>query len=432
MSADPGLITALDHVQVAMPRGEEERARTFYSGVLGLREVTKPTPLATRGGVWFTCGAQMVHLGVEDGFVPQRKAHPALLVRDLAALRARMQAAGCTLIYDDALPGYERFYAADPFGNRLEFLASAPSASSEAMGILNTENTEDMEQMRAEEIDHTANPGDGETSQTNGAPAASEEQGAGIKDRVRETFGRNAGAYVTSVLHATGDDLRRLVELAGPVGTEHALDLSTGGGHAALALAPHVARMTVTDLTPPMLVAARAHLRARGVANCDYVLADAERLPFLGETFELVTVRIAPHHYADPQRAMHEVARVLMPGGRFVLIDNVAPEDALLDRLVNDWEHRRDHSHVRAYTVAEWRAMLSIAGLRVTVMELGTKQHNYAEWVARTQMPEDAARALAADMLAAPATARAHFAIVEQDGQLVSWTSDHAILRAER
>jgi catechol 2,3-dioxygenase-like lactoylglutathione lyase family enzyme len=104
----------IDHVQVAAPPGCEEVARAFYGGVLGLREVEKPEALRERGGVWF----EQLHVGVDTDFRPARKAHPALVVEDLDALAARIG----EVEWDDAVPGVRRFYASDPFGNRLEFL----------------------------------------------------------------------------------------------------------------------------------------------------------------------------------------------------------------------------------------------------------------------------------------------------------------------
>jgi len=115
-------IRAIHHVQLAMPAGAEEEARSFYAGVLGLSEIPKPATLAARGGAWFGDGAVQLHLGVEADFRPARKAHPALLVDDLDGLEAACRAAGFRTQRDDELPGYTRFYVADPFGNRLEFL----------------------------------------------------------------------------------------------------------------------------------------------------------------------------------------------------------------------------------------------------------------------------------------------------------------------
>lgn len=113
-----------------MPAGEEPVARRFYGEVLGLEELQKPPLLAARGGVWFGSGAVQIHLGVEPDFRPARKAHPAVRVEDLDGLAARIEAAGHEVVTDDHLPGYRRFYVADPFGNRLEFLepAGTPAA----------------------------------------------------------------------------------------------------------------------------------------------------------------------------------------------------------------------------------------------------------------------------------------------------------------
>jgi catechol 2,3-dioxygenase-like lactoylglutathione lyase family enzyme len=115
-------VVALDHLQVAMPRGREAEARAFYTGILGLTEIMKPANLAVRGGVWFALGSQQLHLGVEADFHPAKKAHPAFLVRDLASLRARLEQQGYKPYEDVPLTGYERIFVADPFGNRLELM----------------------------------------------------------------------------------------------------------------------------------------------------------------------------------------------------------------------------------------------------------------------------------------------------------------------
>lgn len=115
-------VYGLDHVQLAIPRGEEDRARTFYRDVLGLTEVPKPENLAKRGGVWFQGGSLQLHLGVEDDFRPARKAHPALLVEGLAELAAACEAGGYEITYDEQPAGYYHAYVADPFGNRIELM----------------------------------------------------------------------------------------------------------------------------------------------------------------------------------------------------------------------------------------------------------------------------------------------------------------------
>lgn len=117
-------ITAIEHVQLAMPAGMEDAARDFYQGLLGISEVTKPPNLARRGGAWFERGPLKIHLGVEAEFRPARKAHVALLVVDLEALIARLKAHNVEVIDDEPLEGYLRVYVADPFGNRIELMES--------------------------------------------------------------------------------------------------------------------------------------------------------------------------------------------------------------------------------------------------------------------------------------------------------------------
>jgi len=115
-------ILGFDHVQVAMPRGEEDRARSFYGDLLGLAEIPKPEPLAARGGLWFQCGQLQLHLGVEEPFSPARKAHPAFCIRGYKDLLARLATAGYPAAPDTSLPGVERASVSDPFGNRVELI----------------------------------------------------------------------------------------------------------------------------------------------------------------------------------------------------------------------------------------------------------------------------------------------------------------------
>jgi catechol 2,3-dioxygenase-like lactoylglutathione lyase family enzyme len=116
------MITALDHVQLAMPSGEEAKARAFFGQLLGMTEEQKPEPLASRGGCWFRAGAAILHVGVEQEFHPQRKAHPAFRVRALEALATRLRDANFEVSWDESLSTRSRFYTADPFGNRIEFI----------------------------------------------------------------------------------------------------------------------------------------------------------------------------------------------------------------------------------------------------------------------------------------------------------------------
>jgi catechol 2,3-dioxygenase-like lactoylglutathione lyase family enzyme len=115
-------VRQIDHVQLAMPAGREDEARAFYQGVLGIPEIAKPAHLALRGGCWFERGSLKVHLGVEEDFVPARKAHPGFIVDGLRELAASLQRAGHHVSRDQPLEGYDRLYVDDPFGNRIELM----------------------------------------------------------------------------------------------------------------------------------------------------------------------------------------------------------------------------------------------------------------------------------------------------------------------
>ena len=125
----PRHVAGFDHVQVAIPRDGERHAREFYANLLGLDEIPKPPQLARRGGLWFTCGQLQLHLGVEEPFAPARKAHPALRITGYRALLERLERAGVAIVRDTELPGIERAFVSDPFGNRLELVSWQESAA---------------------------------------------------------------------------------------------------------------------------------------------------------------------------------------------------------------------------------------------------------------------------------------------------------------
>lgn len=210
-----------------------------------------------------------------------------------------------------------------------------------------------------------------------------------IKQAVQQQFGRTAAAYVSSPTHADGTDLQRMVELATLRGSERVLDIATGGGHTALAFAPHVREVVATDLTPAMLIVAEQFIRAQGITNVRFEHADAEALPFADRTFDVVSCRIAPHHFPDVAQFVREAARVLRSGGVFVLIDTLAPEQPELDQFINEIEKLRDPSHGRNYTISEWRGLCEGAGLRIDHTETFTKTMKLPDWHDRAQTPPD-------------------------------------------
>lgn len=204
-----------------------------------------------------------------------------------------------------------------------------------------------------------------------------------IKSLSQERFSRFADSYVTSDTHAKGQELDRLVEIARPRPDWVVLDLATGGGHTALRFAPHVARVVATDVSPGMIRAARSFASERGVGNIAYGLADAQDLPFEDGAFDLVTCRIAPHHFEDPPRFVHEGARVLKDGGLLLVQDHLVPEDDGAARYVNAFERLRDPSHNRAYSRSEWIGLFVAAGLQVEAVDQILKRHAFVPWVER-------------------------------------------------
>jgi ubiquinone/menaquinone biosynthesis C-methylase UbiE len=217
-----------------------------------------------------------------------------------------------------------------------------------------------------------------------------------IHGRVTAQFGAAAGAYTTSLTHSDPAALERVVELARPNPADIALDIATGAGHTALALAPHVAQVVAYDLTKPMLAETARNAQARRLSNVTTRQGPAESLPFPDASFDIVTVRQAPHHFADVRAAVREMARVARPGARVVIIDSTAPEDDSLDRQWNYIEKLRDPSHVRNYRPSEWREFVASAGLNVFFEEFSSASENggpmdFAAWIRRINTPPEAA-----------------------------------------
>lgn len=255
-------------------------------------------------------------------------------------------------------------------------------------------------------------------------------QSASHKDQVRSQFGATAAGYVSSPTHSTGSDLDRLVELTEPTYDDVALDVATGGGHTARSLAPHVKHVVASDLTPQMLQAAEEHMRSRDIENVFFELADAEDMPFDDDSFDIVTCRIAPHHFSDIQAFANEVARVLKSGGRFVLMDSLGPDDPELDAFINEFERRRDPTHVRSYRLQEWQAVLEKAGLVVDHHEIVIRSHDYPQWTARSGMTDDERAALDQFVLDQSAETRDFFGFEIVDGQILSFIDHKVLLRA--
>ena len=202
------------------------------------------------------------------------------------------------------------------------------------------------------------------------------------KTLIKQQFGANAAAYVTSAVHAKGSSLARLVELVQPQPHWRALDIATAAGHTAFAFAPRVGHVWATDITPEMLETAKQQAQERGLSNVTVEYADAEDLPYEDASFDLATCRIAPHHFVDVGPFMRQSARVLRPGGILAVVDNVVPAGAVGD-YVNAFEKLRDPSHGRCLTMAEWRQAFAEAGFAIMHDETLDKEMSFESWAAR-------------------------------------------------
>ncbi len=205
----------------------------------------------------------------------------------------------------------------------------------------------------------------------------------------REQFGRTASAYATSTNHAVGAD--GIVDFLDPPATAIALDVATGAGHTAHALARHCRYVLATDITPEMLTETRQLASKLELANVDAGLALAEALPYADESFDAVTCRIAAHHFQDVAAFCRELQRVLKRGGRAVIHDSISPEDDAVSTFVNDVELRRDPSHVCDWKVSDWRRFFTDADLEVVELResLNPEDHELADWTERAKTPPE-------------------------------------------
>ncbi|MGH2549994.1 MAG: methyltransferase domain-containing protein [Thermomicrobiales bacterium] len=251
------------------------------------------------------------------------------------------------------------------------------------------------------------------------------------KERVRAQYGAAGDAYVKSVGHATGNDLQRMVELAQPQPSDRLLDIATGGGHVARVFAPKVARVVASDLTPEILHHAKASFEELGLATIETRIADAEALPFEDGSFEIVTCRIAPHHFPNPDRFVTEVERVLAPGGRFVLVDSTVP-DGDAGAFFNRVEKLRDPSHVRSLTIGEWRALIEAAELKLTIAESFPKRHDFEDWTSRSRMTSEDRDALGELVLAASDELKQILKVEEADNRVSAFSDTKTLFVARK
>lgn len=253
------------------------------------------------------------------------------------------------------------------------------------------------------------------------------------KQLSQDRFGRFAQGYVTSQTHASLNELDLLATLANAKPHWKMLDVATGGGHTSLHFARQVSQVIAVDLTEAMLIAARKYHASREAKNIAYASADAEKLPFPSGTFDLVTCRIAAHHFPDVASFVGEGARVLRKGGRLVFQDQVVPDDEDAGNFVNDFERTRDPSHHFAYDRQTWLAFFEKAGLKVSGDQIIAKQHNFLNWAQMQNCSPETITELVEMVLHSPAIA---FEWLQpenfSDLSAATFRNQHIIMRATK
>lgn len=209
-----------------------------------------------------------------------------------------------------------------------------------------------------------------------------------LKGAVQEQFGRVAAKYLTSAVHAQGEDLPVMVETASLQGDERVLDAGCGAGHTAASFAPFAAEVVALDFTASMLHQVDVLAQDRGLANIGTRLGDVENLPFPDASFDVVVSRYSAHHWASPGKALREFRRVLRDGGRFILSDVLGFGDPVCDTYLNAIEVLRDPSHVRDYTLEEWCNHFAAAGFHLEVVFPYRIFIHFEEWTERMETPE--------------------------------------------
>ncbi|MEX0762903.1 MAG: class I SAM-dependent methyltransferase [Dehalococcoidia bacterium] len=234
---------------------------------------------------------------------------------------------------------------------------------------------------------------------------------------VRDQFDRQAREYASSAPHSSGESLQVLRRLASEGGRfDKAIDIATGPGFTACAVAPYCGFVIATDIAPGMLYEARRLAAEKGLTNVGLAFVAAEALPFGDETLDLVTCRTAPHHFHDIEKCLAEVARVLRPGGMFLLADTCTSENATAASWHQDMEKRRDPTHGRNLSASEWRRSIEAIGLTMNFETITRVDMTMNAWTRRSGTPEDMREQIRKDWENAPAEAVSEYRIAPAPG----------------
>ncbi len=239
--------------------------------------------------------------------------------------------------------------------------------------------------------------------------------------QVQSQFGAVAADYVTSKVHASGQDLAWLVAAAALTGTERVLDVATGGGHAAFALAPQASEVVALDLTRPMLEVAQKEAEARNLYNIRFLQGDAQALPCEDSSFDVVVCRQAAHHFPNVRQSVDEWARVLKPGGKLLLDDSASPEEPDADAFLEQVELLRDPSHVRNQRISQWKALLIDAGFVVDSARAWSIFLDIPSWTQRMRTPPESVATIERMLRDATPLVRERLQIEEQQDGIWSF-----------
>lgn len=253
-----------------------------------------------------------------------------------------------------------------------------------------------------------------------------------LKALNQERYARAAKKYVASPVHATGMGLPRLLELADMQSDWRMLDVATGGGHTALHFAPHVRQVIATDFTEKMAQAAQQFIYEQAVDNIIFCGADAEILPFADNQFDLVTCRVAAHHFPDIFAFIQEAQRVLKPDGILLVHDHVMPDNQKVAHYINAFEKLRDPAHARALAQYEWEGVFLDAGLMIEHHEQFTIEHEIVPWAKRQNCSDKIIEQLNIMLLRAPEKVLKWMQPQYAGTEYARYTDHHIIIKGKK